>query len=200
MLKTHLLLASLWIVYCILHSLLASLQVKKIFQKWMGGGFKYYRFCYTIFAFAGLVCIIIYQSGLLSIPLFKQVLVIQITGAVAGITGLLIMGICIVKYFMQLSGIAWLTNNQQESKLMLDNLHQRVRHPLYLGTFLFIWGLLLVFPVFSLLIANIIITGYTLIGIRFEEKKLVLEFGESYTSYQRTVPMIIPGIKASTHR
>jgi methanethiol S-methyltransferase len=114
---------------------------------------------------------------------------------VISIAGLLIMGTCILKYFMQLSGIRFLTNNHPESKLMLDTLHKRVRHPLYLGTFLFIWGLFLVLSTLSLLIANIIITAYTLIGIRFEEKKLLLEFGESYREYQRTVPMIIPALK-----
>jgi len=51
------------------------------------------------------------------------------------------------------------------------------------------------FPILSLLIVNIIITAYTLIGIRFEENKLVLEFGESYKEYQRKVPMIIPSLK-----
>jgi len=33
---------------------------------------------------------------------------------------------------------------------------------------------------------------YTLIGIHFEERKLVEEFGQSYISYSRQVPKIIP--------
>lgn len=199
MLKSHLLIAGLWVLYCVLHSVLASLSVKNVFQKLMRGGFNYYRFLYTVFAFAGLAAIIIYQITVTSLPLFSQLLFIQITGAVVGFSGLLIMAICILKYFMQLSGVRWLTKNQHESKLMLDTMHKRVRHPLYSGTFLFIWGLLLVFPVLSLLIANIIITGYTLIGIRFEEKKLVQEFGESYIGYRKKVPMIIPDFKIKAY-
>ena len=161
----------------------------------MGAGFKYYRLLYTLFSFVGLAAVIIFQYTITSRPLFKQIFFIQIAGAVISIIGLLIMSNCILKYFMQLSGIRWLTNNQPDTKLMLDTLHKRVRHPLYLGTFLFIWGLLLMLPILSLLIANIIIMTYTLIGIRFEENKLVLEFGESYKEYQRKVPMIIPNLK-----
>lgn len=158
----------------------------------MGNGFKYYRFLYTVFAFAGLVIIVIYQIIMPTLHFFTPALIIQIGGAIISIGGLFIMMICILKYFIQLSGVRWLTSNQPESKLMLDTIHQRVRHPLYLGTFLFIWGLLLILPLLSLLFANVIITIYTLIGIRFEEKKLILEFGEDYLKYQRTVPAVIP--------
>jgi protein-S-isoprenylcysteine O-methyltransferase Ste14 len=67
-----------------------------------------------------------------------------------------------------------------------------VRHPLYLGTFLFIWGAWLIIPLVSFGITNVVITLYTLIGIHFEERKLVEEFGQSYISYSRQVPKIIP--------
>ena len=192
MFKTHLFLGVVWILYCMLHSVLASLAVKIWFKKLMRTRIKYYRFLYTVFALAGLIAIIIYQITIDTLQVFKPIFIIQIAGGIIGAGGLFIMAICIVKYFMQLSGVRWLTRNQSDSKLMLDTIHQRVRHPLYLGTFLFIWGLLLILPIFSLLIANVIITVYTLIGIRFEEKKLVFEFGEAYSDYRRNVPMIIP--------
>jgi len=41
-----------------------------------------------------------------------------------------------------------------------------------------------------------VLTAYIIIGTRLEEKKLVLEFGESYTKYQHEVPMLIPFTKA----
>jgi methanethiol S-methyltransferase len=192
MLPAHLLLALMWTAYCVLHSVLASPSIKNTFQKIMGKGFRFYRFSYNILAFAGLAGIMAYQINLPSPSLFPASIFTQIAGALAGITGLIIMGICISKYFMQLSGILWLTGDKQESKLIVDTLHKWVRHPLYLGTFLFIWGLFLLIPTLSLLITDIIITVYTLIGIRFEEKKLVKEFGESYIEYRRTVPMILP--------
>jgi protein-S-isoprenylcysteine O-methyltransferase Ste14 len=67
-----------------------------------------------------------------------------------------------------------------------------MRHPLYTGTFLFIWGLWVLFPSLGLLITDSIITVYTVYAIRLEEAKLVAEFGEKYRHYQRTVPKLIP--------
>jgi methanethiol S-methyltransferase len=192
MFSAHLLLALLWTAYCVLHSVLASPPIKNAFQKIMGKGFRFYRFFYNILAFAGLAGIMVYQLNLSSPSLIPASIFTQIAGALADIAGLSIMGICIFKYFMQLSGIGWLTGDKQESKLIIGTLHKRVRHPLYLGTFLFIWGLLLLIPTLSIFIMDIIITVYTFIGIRFEERKLVKEFGESYIEYRRTVPMILP--------
>ncbi len=195
MLKAHLVLAVLWIVYCVLHSMLAALPVKRSVEHLIGKGFKYYRLAYSVFSLAGLIALLLYQLTITTVWFFKPTFIIQLLGIVISAGGLFIMIICIKKYFMQLSGLRWLTDHQHESTLMLDTIHRRVRHPLYLGTFLFTWGLLLIVPVLSLLVATIIITLYTLIGIRFEEKKLLLEFGESYSAYQRTVPMIIPRLR-----
>ena len=38
-------------------------------------------------------------------------------------------------------------------------------------------------------------TVYIIIGTKLEEKKLVLEFGETYIKYQTEVPMLIPFTK-----
>ena len=35
-------------------------------------------------------------------------------------------------------------------------------------------------------------TGYVLIGLYFEERALVREFGDTYRSYQARVPMLLP--------
>jgi protein-S-isoprenylcysteine O-methyltransferase Ste14 len=38
------------------------------------------------------------------------------------------------------------------------------------------------------------LTIYVLIGIIFEERKLLREFGETYASYRAVTPMLIPGL------
>lgn len=101
----------------------------------------------------------------------------------------------ILKYFKLLSGVRTLYEANPSKELKLDGIHHYVRHPLYLGTLLFIWGLVFVFPMLSNLIAVIIITGYVLIGIRLEEKKLLDEFGSAYRDYISRVPKLIPGFK-----
>ena len=75
---------------------------------------------------------------------------------------------------------------------MITGIHKIVRHPLYAGTFMFIWGLLIALPYLSLLIADVIITVYTLIGLKLEEKKLEKEYGAAYKLYKQKVPMLIP--------
>jgi protein-S-isoprenylcysteine O-methyltransferase Ste14 len=39
---------------------------------------------------------------------------------------------------------------------------------------------------------NIVLSSYLVIGTLIEERKLVLEFGDKYKTYQRQVSMFIP--------
>ncbi len=94
-----------------------------------------------------------------------------------------------------MSGLQALQKQRAKNTLQKSGLHQYVRHPLYLGTLLFIWGLFLIFPLLNNLIACMVVTVYTLFGIRLEEKKLILEFGESYVEYAKKVPGLIPKFK-----
>jgi protein-S-isoprenylcysteine O-methyltransferase Ste14 len=119
----------------------------------------------------------------------------SVGGIVVALFGLLIMAICIRKYFMNLSGLRSLFREGFANELQITGIHKYVRHPLYLGTFIFIWGLLLVIPHLSLLISNTIITIYTLVGIELEERKLEAEFGEGYKEYRTKVPKLIPFAK-----
>lgn len=192
MLSNHVLVAAFWAVYVVLHSVLASLTIKKFFKKKLGTYFKHYRLAYTIFAFAGFVLVVWFQASIRSADIFKPFLFTNIAGVIVTAAGLTIMLICIKKYFMGLSGLRSLVQEENYSELHISGIHRYVRHPLYLGTFLFIWGLFIVFPTLSLLISNSVITIYTLIGIKLEEKKLVLEFKEQYKAYQKTVPKLIP--------
>jgi len=109
--------------------------------------------------------------------------------------GLIIMIVCICKYFYELSGIQSLQNKPLAAPtLQQTGLHKYVRHPLYFGTLLFVWGLFLLLPALSNLIAVVALTVYVLIGIQLEETKLFLEYGEEYKQYSKRVPMLIPKV------
>lgn len=105
------------------------------------------------------------------------------------------MSISIVKYFKLLSGVRALYQKKPTTGLKLNGIHKYVRHPLYLGTLLFVWGLFFLFPTLSNLLAVVVITLYVVIGIKFEERKLIAEFGNSYADYILNVPALIPGFK-----
>lgn len=72
-------------------------------------------------------------------------------------------------------------------------LYKAVRHPLYFGFIVAFWSTA------EMTLAHILFAGlttlYILVAIQFEEKDLVSEFGEKYSSYKKNVAMIIPFIK-----
>jgi len=157
--------------------------------------FKWYRLWYTLFAFVFLVALLFFQVNMTTLRLFISKGFLFIAGLVLCVGGLVLMLSCIYKYFMNLSGLRSLIIENFSGQLEITGIHRYLRHPLYLGTFSFIWGLALMEPYLSLVIADSIITVYTLIAIDFEEKKLVAEFGDQYRRYKAEVPKLIPSFK-----
>jgi methanethiol S-methyltransferase len=196
MILNHTILAMLWIIYCVLHSVLASEWLKRKLRQKLNN-YKWYRLWYTIFAFVFLAGLLYYQITISTVKLFTVNGLLLITGSAIAISGLILMTICIRKYFMNLSGLRSLVTENFSNELQITGIHKYIRHPLYLGTFCFIWGLFLLLPNLSLLIVNSIITAYTLIGIELEERKLINEFGDSYVKYRSAVPKLIPFIKSN---
>ncbi len=103
------------------------------------------------------------------------------------------MLICMKKYFLDLSGInALLKKQDTEIHLQVSGMNSYVRHPLYTGTLVFIFGIFLLQPLVSNFISFLCILVYTIIGARFEEQKLVRTFGNEYKIYASQVPMLLP--------
>ncbi len=190
---------SLWILYCLLHSIMAATSFKERIKILFGKNYRYYRLFYNLFAVVTLALILLYQFSFTSSLIFVPNSITKIAGSTITLIGVLIMGICIAKYFKQESGFLWMNPEMatQKTELHISGIHNYIRHPLYLGTFVFIWGLFVLFPFLTNLVAVSIITIYTLIAIPFEEKKLIAEFGDDYKEYQQKVPMIIPKLKSS---
>lgn len=189
----HWILFLLWILYCAWHSFFAARSVKIYISKIAGSSFRFYRLGYSLFAALTLVLLLWYQFSMQSIWLYSSLLP-RYASIILVIPGLLIMMVCMRKYFYDLSGVQALEKNKLPATptLRQDGLHKYVRHPLYFGTLVFVWGLFLLFPLLNNLIADAVITVYVIIGIHLEEKKLLLEYGEEYRQYSGRVPRLIP--------
>lgn len=191
----YFLLILFWIIYYAVHSILASTIVKDFFRKKIGKYFRYYRLAYSVFATITLIFLLFFQYSFYSPLLIRSVFLKYFSILFLALPGLVIMFISIKKYFMLLSGVRSLFIATPPSELKVNGIHRFVRHPLYLGTILFVCGLFFLFPTISNLIAVVLLIIYVLTGIVFEEKKLVKEFGKNYEEYILKVPMLIPGFK-----
>jgi len=90
----------------------------------------------------------------------------------------------------------WSANTQRpmpKPTFRTPSLYRLVRHPMQLAMILVLFGT----PHMTAghLLFAMSMTLYILIGLWFEERSLVREFGRDYIAYQRKVPMLIPGMK-----
>ncbi len=153
-----------------------------------------YRILYNLFALGTLCWFLYIHKNTNSPEIYRSNVLSNIVAAAIMISGLAIMLACIAKYFKQLSG---LFKESSQSKLQIGGMHQWVRHPLYSGTFIFLIGLVLFWPLYSNALAVFILIAYTVGGTLLEEKKLLLEYGDEYRIYKRRVPMLLPGFRKS---
>lgn len=74
--------------------------------------------------------------------------------------------------------------------------YKMVRHPLYFGFFFGLWSTPNMTYSHFLLAAGL--TAYIMVGIVYEERDLVAEFGDRYRDYQRSTGAFLPGIGKKT--
>ena len=186
------LLAAEWVVYGALHSILASTAVKIQLKRWMGRAYRLYRLIYSALAILLLIPmirILLYQS---SPYLWEPGPLTRISGICISGAGLLLAAYVLRRYLRMPGGFRDLFIEGETPALQTTGFHRWVRHPLYLFTFIILWGALLYKPTVAMLVTNMAITIYTLVAIRFEETKLVQLYGEAYQEYKKKVPVILP--------
>lgn len=124
-------------------------------------------------------------------PWLGLTLTVQIAMLILLIVGVLQTG------WLDFTGLSALINAQESpSKMVTGGLYRWVRHPLYTAGLIFVW--LTPRMTLNLLLVLAASTVYILLGARYEERKLLREFGEEYARYRATTPMFIPCWKRRT--
>ncbi len=185
-----------WLLFGLLHSLLAGGRFKQLVHSRMKSGYRFYRIIYSFFATISLIAVLWYHFSINTILLWNNSVAEKTAAIILSIPAIIVIAISIKKYFLDLSGINVFIKSYpvQNQQLELTGLRKYVRHPLYFGTLLFVWCFFVWKPSLSNLISSICITLYTRVGVYFEERKLVKEFGDEYKSYIKKVPMLVPGL------
>ncbi|MEJ2495256.1 MAG: NnrU family protein [Ignavibacteriaceae bacterium] len=192
----YLILISLLILWCIIHSLMIDNKFIKIVENMFKSDFRYYRLFYNIFAIISLLPIISYSYSLPSLIYFQWEGYFIIPQACLLIIGLILLIAGLVNYnFLQFLGIQQIIDKKSHTSLSKDGALKRegilniTRHPWYTAFIIILWARELNS---TTLIINIIFSIYLVIGTYLEEKKLKFEFGEAYNNYQRDVSMLFP--------
>lgn len=181
----HYILVSLfWVAYFFLHSLLASLQVKRFF-----GNPRWYRLGYNFISLLLLFLIFLYLSVTPSFYVFPKSRTTDFLGFVLAAYGVIVLQMSFKKYGIK--EFIGLKDDKAEA-FVTEGILSRIRHPIYAATILIVVGFVLYIPKALNLLSAFWVFAYLPIGIWLEEKKLVEKYGQQYESYRRKVPAIFP--------
>jgi methanethiol S-methyltransferase len=184
-----LLLALGWIFYFIIHSVLAMHQVKEFVQS-LGISPQRYRLFYNLISLITLGPILILSSGIQEGYVFESYKILKYSGLILAGYGVVLARMAFKSYdTMAFLGLGSLSG---EEEFKTDGLLKYVRHPVYSASILILTGYFLFDPKWSTLISVSMLILYFIVGSRFEERKLIRQFGEKYIDYKRKTPMLIP--------
>jgi len=188
--SAHLVYALAWLSFGLVHSLLAREGVKARLAGLFGRG---YRLAYNLFALAHLGAVLaVGRTALGALPGFDRPTWMLVLQALMLAAGAVVLAVALRGYDLGLfAGTRQLREGEQadQEPLRLDGLHRYVRHPLYAGGHLALWGL----ATSPLALATAAwASAYLIIGAVFEERALVRRYGTAYERYRRQVPAIIP--------
>lgn len=190
----------LFVIFASVHTILASLKIKKFVKDKFGSLIAVYRLFYNVFALFSFYFflrasphpnITVYD---LPNPFDFIILVPQLLALIGIIWSFKFSGLSEFTGISQL--IRWFKGEYQaeslDEKMTFTTYgpYKFVRHPVYFFTIIF----LVCRPVMDLfyLILLVLIIVYFFIGSIYEEKKLAEIFGDEYIKYQEEVPRIFP--------
>jgi protein-S-isoprenylcysteine O-methyltransferase Ste14 len=190
----------MWTGYCSLHSYLISIRFTNLMMRILKNYYAFYRLFYILISVILLIPVINIIAELDKDIIITYALPWSIVRYALVIFSLLMFFKAFIFDYDALSffGIRQILNFRKkeiintEEGIKKSGLLGIIRHPMYLALIIFLWS-----QTFRLsdIVSNTVLTVYIIIGTKLEERKLVLEFGDSYVQYQKEVPMLIPFTK-----
>ena len=176
------------------HSLLASARIKDLLDRAFGNGFmKFYRLFYNIYAVISILPVLYLMVTLPDRNLYQVSAPYNYLMRVGQGASLFFLFVAAFQTDLLLfAGLRQLFEEEKIGSLITGGLYHFVRHPLYTFSLLILW----ISPRMSLnsFIVCSTLTIYVPIGIMFEERKFLREFGKNYEEYRSVTPMLIPGL------
>jgi methanethiol S-methyltransferase len=186
--KSDIIVGLSWLLYGAIHSGLATNSIKKIIF------LKHYRLIYNGLAIILLLPILYFQFILPSENLIPVSSLNSVLGGMMMASGIYLVYVALKNYdIKEFLGTDFMIE-KKKIYLQTEGLSSVIRHPLYLGLLLLIWGNFGFFGKETHLISAVALSIYIRIGIYFEERKLVQDFGKAYEKYQKEVPMLVPKV------
>lgn len=158
----------------------------------MGLSQRNYRIFYNLVAGISFLAVLWLSLKHPSSYLFTRAGWTQTLGLILAVWGVWIINLSF-RYYDFRSFIGF--RAEPEGRLQKSGLMKIVRHPIYLGTLMIMFGFFFYSPTQTAIIIAGVTFIYVFIGIGLEERKLIEEFGDEYRDYQKEVPMLIPYIK-----
>lgn len=173
-----LLLATSWLLFGALHSLLAGATLERLLG-------RHGRLAFNVLAVVTVAAPLALLSSLPATPLFDEPAWLRWLRQ--GLGAAAVLGFMHTLKFYSMP--AFLGLRQETWPLTFSPWHCRVRHPWYFLMLVFIWTRQMSAP---WLVSALCISAYLVVGSRIEEKRLLRRHPDSYAAYRRIVPALIP--------
>ncbi len=158
----------------------------------MGKAARYYRAIASLLIFVTLLILIHYHFAAIDTILFRPHWIEKIIAAILILSGVVVMVIYTWNYLISFSGLGVVFGMEADTELQQTGLFAYMRHPMFAGAIIFMWGVFLGYPYMNNLISAVCLTIYSFIAIFFAEKRLGILYGDMYKQYRGKVPVLLP--------
>jgi len=173
-----------------IHSFLAGQRPRLLARRLFGeAGRRWYRLAYNLLAGLLLLPILLLVRILPDAPLYTIPMPLMLV--TMALQGVAILSMIFVVYETGILAFVGLAPEEERTpQLVTNGAYHWMRHPLYTASLVVLW----LFPTmgWNLLAFTLGATIYILIGIRFEERRMLRVYGKKYADYRRRTPMLFP--------